>query len=183
MLAELESFIKPMIENHLAYITPNPDDESNDLFDLEQRILRYTAKNRPSELRTDELVRRLVMTNLGFMYQGSFAATNIVRNMVNSDAKYGTIAVLCDEAKQLMAAEPDPDLFPNPNTSNPFRFVRLCGADDAASSGYSNGIRSPYSFLSTSNLLIFGRGRKSCRRNNPAGEQVGVGIYLPIKGH
>ncbi|CAG8953375.1 hypothetical protein HYFRA_00010120 [Hymenoscyphus fraxineus] len=227
ILAELESFIKPMIENHLAHITTNPDDDSNDSFDLQQRMLRYAAKNRSSELRTDELARRLVMTNLGFVYQGSFAAANMVRNIVKSDVKYGTIAVLRDEAKQFIAAEPDPsrlwrrpnvdrmvfadsaareslrlntvptralvrqvmvdglktdtglplpkgalisfvsqpmhtdpDLFPDPNTFDPFRFVRLREADDANISGASNP--SPHSFLSTSNLLIFGRGRKSC---------------------
>jgi cytochrome P450 len=229
ILVKLESFIKPMIEKRLAHIAANPDDGSNDPIDLEQRMLRYAFKNRPSELRTDELARRLVMTNLGFVYQGSFAAANMVRNILQSDAKYGTIAVLCDEARHFMAAEPDPsrlwrrqntarmvfadsaareslrlntvptralvrqvmvdglktdtglplpkgalvsfvsqpmhtdpDLFPDPNTFDPFRFVRLRKADDAASSEDTNGIRSPHSFLSTSNLLIFGRGRNSC---------------------
>lgn len=236
MLVELESHIKVILEKRLAHISTNPDDESNDPIDLEQRMLRYAFKHQTSELRTGELTRRLVMTNLGFVYQGSFAAANTVRNILESDSKYGTIAVLRDEAKHFMAAEPDPsrlwrrqniarmvfadsaareslrlntvptralvrqvmvdglktgtdlplpkgalisfvsqpmhtdpDLFPDPNNYDPFRFVRLREADNGANSGDKNqpstdadGTRSPHSFLSTANLLIFGRGRNSC---------------------
>lgn len=230
MLSELESFIKPMIGDRLAHIAANPD-ESSDEFDLEQRMLRYAYKHRPSELKTDELTRRLVMTNLGFVYQGSFAASNMVRNIIQSDAKYDTIATLREEARHFMASNPDaarlwrrqntdrmvfadsvareslrlntvptralvrqvmvnglktntglplpkgslisfvsqpmhtdPDLFPDPHTFDPYRFVRLRKADDAAKKGETDdtGTRSPHSFLSTSNLLIFGRGRNSC---------------------
>ncbi|KAF7540433.1 hypothetical protein G7054_g1344 [Neopestalotiopsis clavispora] len=236
MLGELESHIKPMLEESMIRMAANPDDESKDPVCLEQRMLRYAFKNRPSELRSDELTRRLVMTNLGFVYQGSFAAANMIRNILESDAKHNTISVLREEAKHFMAAEPepsrlwrrqniarmvfadsaareslrlttvptralvrqvmvdglhtdtglplpkgalvsfvsqpmhtDPELFPDPNQYDPFRFVKLREADDAvtgekkdASSTDTEGARSPHSFLSTSNLLIFGRGRNSC---------------------
>jgi cytochrome P450 len=64
----------------------------------------------------------------------------------------------------------DPDLFPDPNNYDPFRFVRLREADDSGANGDdkkapptdADGIRSPHSFLSTANLLIFGRVRNSC---------------------
>lgn len=236
MLGELESHIKPMLEESMIRMAANPDDESKDPVCLEQRMLRYAFKHRPSELRSDELTRRLVMTNLGFVYQGSFAAANMIRNILESDAKHDTVSVLREEAKHFMAAEPepsrlwrrqniarmvfadsaareslrlttvptralvrqvmvdglhtdtglplpkgalvsfvsqpmhtDPELFPDPNQYDPFRFIKLREADDAvtvekkdASSTDAEGARSPHSFLSTSNLLMFGRGRNSC---------------------
>ncbi|KAL9616420.1 MAG: hypothetical protein Q9160_008719 [Pyrenula sp. 1 TL-2023] len=238
MLVALESHVKVALEKRLAHITSNPDDESTDPVDLEQRLLRYAFQHRPSELQTSNLTRRLVMTNLGFVYQGSFAAANMVRNILESDSKHDTIAILRDEAKHFKAAEPDasrlwrrqnisrmvfadsaareslrlntvptralvrqvmvdglktdtglplpkgalvsfvsqpmhtdPDLFPDPNTYDPFRFVRLREADSNSdakkesqpSTDTADGtLRSPHSFLSTANLLIFGRGRNSC---------------------
>jgi tenellin biosynthesis cytochrome P450 monooxygenase len=234
-LLELESQVKVMLEKRLAHMNSHPEDDSNDPIDLEQRMLRYASKHRRSELRTDELTRRLVMTNLGFVYQGSYAAANTIRNILESDQRYDTIAVLRKEAKRFIAAEPDPsrlwrrnnvarmvfadsaareslrlntvptralvrqvmvdglktdtglplpkgalvsfvsqpmhtdpDLFPDPNTYDPFRFVRLRDIDNTANgdktppSVDTDGIRSPHAFLSTSNLLVFGRGRNSC---------------------
>jgi hypothetical protein len=64
MLVALESHIKAMMEKRVSHIVANPDDESNDPIDLEQRMLRYVFKHRPLEMRSDELTRRLIMTNL-----------------------------------------------------------------------------------------------------------------------
>lgn len=238
VLADLESRCSVMLQERFAHIMENPDDESQDPSDLLQRMLRYAQRHRSSEMTTDQMTRRLVMANLGFIYQASFAASNMLRNILESDMQHNTIGVLRDEAERFMAAadgdpsrlwtrpnvarmvfadsvaretlrlntvptralvrqvmvddlhtdtgvplprgalvsfvsqpmHTDPDYFPDPHSFEPFRFVRLRNRDgdahharpshpDTSSQG---GNWSPHAFLSTANLLIFGRGRNSC---------------------
>lgn len=241
-LDHLEKLCSTMLQERFAHIAANPDDESQDPSDLLQRMLRHAQHHRPSEMTLDQMTRRLVMANMGFIYQASFAASNMLRNILESDQEHDTIRVLRDEAERFSAAaendpsrlwtrqnasrmvfadsvaretlrlntvptralvrqvmvdglrtdtgmplprgalvsfvsqpmHTDPDHFPNPHAFEPFRFVQLRQeeAERERSTGPSQvsskaaddvgGNWSPHAFLSTANLLIFGRGRNSC---------------------
>lgn len=241
-LEHLETLCSTMLQERFAHIAANPDDESQDPSDLLQRMLRHAQHHRASEMTLDQMTRRLVMANMGFIYQASFAASNMLRNILESDQQHDTIRLLRDEAERFKAAaendtarlwirqnvarmmfadsvaretlrlhtvptralvrqvmvdglrtdtgvplprgalvsfvsqpmHTDPDHFPNPHAFEPFRFVQLrqeeVGGDRSTGpSGVSSkaaddtgGSWSPHAFLSTANLLIFGRGRNSC---------------------
>lgn len=242
VLKDLETRCTPMFRQRFAHIAAHPDDDSKDPSDLLQRMLRHAQQHEPSEMTVDQMTRRLVMANMGFMYQASFAASNMLRNILESDAEHDTIRILRDEAECFRTAanhdetrlwkrqniaqmvftdsvareslrlntvptralvrqvisdgvrtdtdmplprgalisfvsqpmHTDPDHFPDPHAFQPFRFVRLRQRDAEAQrdSDGSNcpskavddtgGNWSPHAFLSTANLLIFGRGRNSC---------------------
>lgn len=242
VLRDLETRCAAMFQQRFAHIAEHPDDDSADPSDLLQRMLRHAQQHEPSEMTIDQMTRRLVMANMGFMYQASFAASNMLRNILESDAEHDTIRILRDEAERFRTAanydmarlwtrqniaqmvfidsvareslrlntvptralvrqvisdgvrtdtgmplprgalisfvsqpmHTDPDHFPDPHTFQPFRFMRLRQRDAEAQrdSDGSNcpakavddtgGNWSPHAFLSTANLLIFGRGRNSC---------------------
>ncbi|KAK2615035.1 hypothetical protein N8I77_001814 [Diaporthe amygdali] len=242
VLEDLQTRCSAMLQHRCAHIAANPDDESQDPSDLLQRMLRHAQIHKTSELTIDQMTRRLVMANMGFIYQASFAASNMLRNILESDQKHNTIRILRDEAESFNAAaendpsrlwtrqniarmvyadsvareslrlntvptralvrqvmvdglhsdtgmplprgalvsfvsqpmHTDPDHFPNPHAFEPFRFVRLRHDDAEAhrssrpssastkASDDAGGSWSPHAFLSTANLLIFGRGRNSC---------------------
>lgn len=242
VLEDLETLFKPTLQERFAHIAANPDDESQDPSDLLQRMLRHAQHHRASEMTPDQMTRRLVMANMGFIYQASFAASNMLRNILESDREHDTIRVLRDEAERFGAAagndpsrlwtrqnvarmvfadsvaretlrlhtvptralvrqvmvdglhtdtgmplprdalvsfvsqpmHTDPDHFPNPHAFEPFRFVQLrqeeaegCrrdGPPDVPSKAADDtgGSWSPHAFLSTADLLVFGRGRNSC---------------------
>lgn len=242
-LAKLEAKYDAIFKERIKYIQSTAD-ESNDPNDLLQKMLRHAQKKRPEELATDQMTRRLLMANLGFIYQASFASSNMLMNILASDAKHDTIAVLRQEAEAFLAdAGHDPAAlwtrqniarmvqadsvaretlrldtvptralvrkvmvdgvqtddgmplprgalvsfvsqpmhtdgahFADPEAFDPFRFVRLreqeaAGAaaaaaekdkGDSAAGVDAGGNWSRHSFLSTADLLIFGRGRNSC---------------------
>lgn len=253
-LADLERRCAPMLRQRFAHVAASPDDASGDPHDLMQRMIRAAAAHRADELNTGAMTRRLLMLNLGFIYQAGFAATNVLRNILASDAEHGTVGVLRAEARRFAAAHSssssssaqplwtrqnvarmvhadsvaretlrlhtvptralirqvmvdglrtdtglplprgalvsvvsqpmhtDPATFPDAHVFRPFRFVGLRNADGAqgqeggggGSSSKSSGALpaaaadgaggnwSPHAFISTAELLVFGRGRNSC---------------------
>lgn len=233
-LSKLEAKYHNIFHERIKHMNSNVDDDSKDPVDLLQKMLRYAQKKRPEELAADQMTRRLLMANLGFIYQASFATSNLLMNILASDADHNTIAVLRREAETFLSeAEHDPatlwtrqniarmvhadsvaretlrlntvptraivrkvmvdgvktdtgmplpkgslvsfvsqpmhtdaEHFNNPDSFDPFRFVRLRKEEEEAKTTTSNpdagGNWSPHSFLSTANLLIFGRGRNSC---------------------
>lgn len=243
-LSKLEAKYKELFQERIKYMEANPTDTSKDPVDLLQKMLRYAQKHRPEELATNQMTRRLLMANLGFIYQASFAMSNMLMNIVESDVKHNTIEVLRNEAASfLMANNSDPvaiwtkpniakmvyadsaaretlrlnavatralvrkvmvdgvntdtglplpkgtlvsfvsqplhtdaELFEDPNTFDPFRFVKMRkqsaqnarakSMSDSPAAGLEHGGGAgpggEHSFLSTANLLIFGRGRNAC---------------------
>lgn len=242
LIKYLEKICSTMLQDRFAHITSNPSDESQDPLDLLQRMLRYAQHHKMSEMTVDQMTRRLVMSNMGFNYLATFAASNMMRNILESDQKHDTIRVLRDEAESFKAAaendqsrlwtrqnaarmvfadsvaretlrlhtlatralvrqvmvdglhtdtgmplprgaivsfvsqpmHTDPDHFSDPHAFQPFRFVqlrqkegeddrstRLSDASDKAADD-AGGSWGAHAFLSTANLLVFGRGRNSC---------------------
>ncbi|KAK2603566.1 hypothetical protein QQS21_004246 [Conoideocrella luteorostrata] len=243
VLRKLESRCGVMLEERFAHVAANPNNKSQDPVDLIQRMIRLSANHRPDEMNIEAMTRRLIMANLGFIYQAGFAATNVLRNILESDREYDTINVLRAEAQRFAAAaegdssrlwtranvarmifadsvgretlrlhtvptrslirqvmvdglrsdtglplprgslvsvvsqpmHTDPDRFPNPHAFEPFRFVDLRNTNNNEekyqtsqadvsdkTADEAGGSWSPHAFISTANLLIFGRGRSSC---------------------
>lgn len=254
MLKTLERYYDPMLQERFAHLAANPDDRSQDPNDLLQRMLRDAQRICPEELNTPTMTRRTLMAKLGFIYQAGYAASNMVRNILESDKEHDTISALREEAlrfeaetrydpvdpltgsrlwtrrnvakmvhadsvaretlrlntvparaliRQVMVdgvhtdkglaipkgslvcvvSQPmhtDPEIFENPHSFDPYRFVKLRNLSSSPSTEKSAGAGmvgvgevtdrynptgknwSPHAFLSTSNLLVFGRGRNSC---------------------
>jgi hypothetical protein len=71
-----------------------------------QLMLRYTQRERPDELyNLDVISRRLTAANFGSMHQTSMQVTNMLLNILGSDAKYNTIEVLRDKATRIMGKD------------------------------------------------------------------------------
>lgn len=76
--------------------------KSEDPQDHLQMMLRYAQTDRPNELNLDSMTLRLAMSNFGSVHQTSVAVTNIIFNVLESDKKYNTIAVLRKEAAEVL---------------------------------------------------------------------------------
>lgn len=71
-----------------------------------QLMLRYAQRERPDELYDlDVISRRLTAANFGSMHQTSMQVTNMLLNVLGSDAEYNTIEVLREEATRIMGKE------------------------------------------------------------------------------
>ncbi|CAI6099014.1 unnamed protein product [Clonostachys chloroleuca] len=127
-LKRLESRCRTVLQDRFAHIAKNPDDRSQDPVDLLQRMLRVASVNRPEEMNVPSMIRRLVMANLGFIFQAGFAGTNVIRNILESDPKHDTINILREEAQRFRdASGGDPShLWTRSNIS------RMIFADSAA---------------------------------------------------
>jgi cytochrome P450 len=81
-------------------------DDLNEPQDHLQMMLRYAQKERPHELyNLDIMSRRLTAANFGSMHQTSIQVTNMLLNILGSNAEYNTIAILRDEVASIMGAD------------------------------------------------------------------------------
>lgn len=71
-----------------------------------QLMLRYAEKERPGELYDiDNISRRITASNLGSMHLTTIQVTNMLLNILGSDAEYNTISILRDEVAQIMGSD------------------------------------------------------------------------------
>lgn len=71
--------------------------------DLLQRMLRYAQKERPDELDNfDIMTKRLCFANFAAMHQTGILVTNMLLNIMGSDARFNTISVLRDEVTRII---------------------------------------------------------------------------------
>ncbi|KUI70346.1 Ent-kaurene oxidase [Cytospora mali] len=85
----------------LKYAKDDPNHEEPQ--DHLQMMLRYAEKERPHELQDlDLMTKRLVVANFGSMHQTSIQVTNMLLNILGSDAEFNTIAVLRDEVSRIL---------------------------------------------------------------------------------
>ena len=60
-------------------------------------ITRYARNHRPAELTFRDITGRLVINNFGAIHQTSMSITNLVFDIVASDDKFNTVALLREE--------------------------------------------------------------------------------------
>lgn len=69
-----------------------------------QMMARYAEKSRPEEFASlDIMNKRLIAANFGSMHQTSIQATNMLLNILGSNAEFNTVAVLRDEASRVLS--------------------------------------------------------------------------------
>jgi len=74
--------------------------------DLLQMMLRYAQKERPNELHDlNIMTRRLCFANFAAMHQTSILVTNMLLNIVGSNAEFNTMSVLRDEITRIIATD------------------------------------------------------------------------------
>ena len=67
-------------------------------------MLRYARTENPSELTPEGVTARFLVANFGAFHQTSVLITNIIFNMLDSDAEFNTISVLRDEISKVLHA-------------------------------------------------------------------------------
>lgn len=71
--------------------------------DLLQKMLQYAQKERPNELHDlDTMTRRLCFANFAAIHQTSLLVTNMLLDILGSDAEFNTISVLRDEVARVI---------------------------------------------------------------------------------
>lgn len=95
----LKTLFAPIWKERLASLKYSRDDPSHvEPQDHVQMMVRYAEKNRPEEFNDlDSMTRRLIAANFGSMHQTSIQVTNMLLNIIDSDAEFNTIAILRDE--------------------------------------------------------------------------------------
>ncbi|OJJ46552.1 hypothetical protein ASPZODRAFT_66197 [Penicilliopsis zonata CBS 506.65] len=98
-----ESTYRARLET-LKYAKDDP--EHKEPGDHLQMMVRFAQRERPQYLYDlDIMARYLTTTNFGAMHQTGIQVTNMLLNILGSDAEYNTIAVLRDEATRIMGSE------------------------------------------------------------------------------
>lgn len=88
----------------LKYAKDDPDHEEPQ--DHLQMMMRYAQRERPHELLDLEMMtKRLVTANFGSMHQTTLQTTNMLLNILGSDAEFNTISVLRDEVSRVMGSD------------------------------------------------------------------------------
>lgn len=104
--AKLSQMIRAEYQNRLAmlqYPRGDPRIESKEPNDYFQIMLRFAQRERPQDLSSlDTMTRRLFLANFGSMHRTSFQTANMLLNIIDSDAKYKTIAMLREEISRVL---------------------------------------------------------------------------------
>ncbi|OJD24152.1 hypothetical protein ACJ73_04487 [Blastomyces percursus] len=93
LISRVRKLIEPRFNECMANDTA--EDKCTDFF---QMLFRFARKERLDELNLWDLTNRLCMANFEAIHQTSMAITNIILNIVSSDAEYDTISILRNEA-------------------------------------------------------------------------------------
>ncbi|KAK3313121.1 cytochrome P450 [Apodospora peruviana] len=104
-VALFRKHVEPIHRERLALLKRQDPNQPNDHFQL---ILKYAQRERPEELEdTDCMARRLCVANFGSMHQTAIQVTNLILNILGSDAEFNTIAALRDEMRRVLNSDGD----------------------------------------------------------------------------
>ena len=106
-LKKMKKWFLPLWEERLKTLEFDRDDPNHEEpQDQVQMMLRFAQKERPNELHDYDLIlRRLAANNFGSMHQTSLQVTNLILNVLGSDAEFNTIAVLRDEVDRIISSD------------------------------------------------------------------------------
>ncbi|KAM5343521.1 hypothetical protein ACJ41O_012058 [Fusarium nematophilum] len=100
LVSKIKAWFVPLWKQRIKQLD-DPDQPEHE--DQLQMMLRYGVRERPDEIRDDDLMtRRLTAQNFASMHQTQMQVTNLILNVLGSDAEFNTIAVLRDEVDRLL---------------------------------------------------------------------------------
>ncbi|KAK8033499.1 hypothetical protein PG991_002897, partial [Apiospora marii] len=110
-IGRIKRHIKPVYLERQETLKHDPEDpchsEPQDFF---QMMMRFAQKERPHEVDDfDSIARRLIVANFGWMHNTSFQATQLILNILDSNAEFNTISVLRDEFSSVLGKDGDAD--------------------------------------------------------------------------
>lgn len=93
----------PLFRERLEALKFSKADANEEPQDHLQLMLRFAQKHRPAELEDlENITRRLIMANFGSMHQTSIQVTNMLLEILGSDAEFNTISVLREEVQRII---------------------------------------------------------------------------------
>lgn len=96
----LLKFLTPVFRKRIETMGLGQEEPQDHL----QMMLRYAAKERAHELADfDLLAKRVAVANFGSMHQTALQVTNVLLNILGSDAEFHTIATLRSEVSQILS--------------------------------------------------------------------------------
>lgn len=103
-LAKIKAHLEPHYQERLAAMSKDADEQPQDQL---QVMIRFAGKKRPEELHdTGIITTRLAATNFVSMHQTAGTAVQMILNIIDSDAEFGTVEKLREEAAQALATGP-----------------------------------------------------------------------------
>ncbi|KAK8127372.1 hypothetical protein PG984_008480 [Apiospora sp. TS-2023a] len=130
-IERIKTHIEAVYQKRLETLEQDPDHpwhtEPRDFF---QMLMRFAQSERSHEVHDfDSIARRLIVANFGTMYNTSFQATQLILNILGSDAEFNTISVLRDEFSSVLGSKDDGDDDP---TWSKTKVASLTKADSVA---------------------------------------------------
>ncbi|KAJ0158932.1 Fumitremorgin C monooxygenase [Colletotrichum tanaceti] len=128
----LKAMFRPIWEERVEILRRDRDgpDHVEEPQDHLQMMARYAKEHRPEEFNDlDIMTRRLIAANFGSMHQTSIQVTNMLLNILASDAEFDTIAVLRDEVDRVLRDDDNDD---NDGNWTKAKVSRMVKADSVA---------------------------------------------------
>ena len=94
--------LKPLFTKRMRFLQNPPKEDTTEPQDHFQMMLRFTQKERPHELNLHDIGTRLALANLGSFHQTGIATTNLLLNIIESNAEYNTVSILRDEISNVL---------------------------------------------------------------------------------
>ncbi|KAK8867734.1 cytochrome P450 [Apiospora arundinis] len=106
-IRNIEKHFKPTYLERLETLKHDPKDPNySEPQDFLQMMMRFAQKERPDELIDfATMSRRLIVANFGSAHNTSLQSTNLVLNVLDSDAEFNTIAVLREEFSRALGKD------------------------------------------------------------------------------
>jgi cytochrome P450 len=94
--------LKPLFRERMQFLKSPPKENPDEPQDHFQMNLRFAQKERPDELNLHDIGTRTVIANFGSFHQTAIAATNLLLNIISSNAEFNTISILRAEISQAL---------------------------------------------------------------------------------
>ncbi|KAH7000529.1 cytochrome P450 [Ilyonectria destructans] len=107
LLARMNKWFLPLWKQRLETLAFDRDDpDHKEPQDQVQMIIRFAQRERQHELHDyNIMLRRLAASNFGSMHLTQIQVTNLILNVLGSDAEFNTIAVLRDEIDRILGQD------------------------------------------------------------------------------